>query len=235
MNARTTPDPGANLDVVRMVARSRAYGLFARAFRYPDEALAASLADGRFADELHRTIVDAYPSFADQLDPRFTADLCVGTDLEDLQATYLAAFENDLPAPSVSLYEGSYGTKRGSRPTLLIELKALYRHFGLVMAENDVEDALTAELEFMQFLAAKQAQTASDGGDAIPYLHAQRDFLTRHLAGWLPALEAELDAKLGACLHSRLGRVMTNYVLLDVVAVARQLEAEAPTRSGAGR
>lgn len=214
----------------REAARSRSYGLFARAFRYPDATTVASLADGRFDSELRSVLVEAYPEIVDKFEQDFESKMRFDVPVEDFQASYLAAFDNDLPKPSVSLYEGSYRTKRGNRPELLIELKSLYRYFGLAMAENDVEDILIAELEFMQFLAAKQAHAMSEGGDPVPYLRAQRDFLSRHLADWLPALEFELEAKLGQGFYCTVGRLMANFVALDTIALERRYDAGAASR-----
>jgi DMSO reductase family type II enzyme chaperone len=142
----------------------------------------------------------------------------------DLETAYISAFETNMPEPSVSLYEGSHHLQ-GNKSGLLLELKSFYRAFGLTIAdsENDLEDALTAELEFMQFLTAKQAQAEEGALDKSPYLRAQRDFLQRHLAAWLPVLEAEAESKLKHPFYRALTVLTNSFVAVDVQALERDV------------
>ncbi|MBL8489901.1 MAG: molecular chaperone TorD family protein [Rhodocyclaceae bacterium] len=220
MNANTEIRDLVPDEALRAAARSRAYGLFARAFRYPETEAFEDLADGSYAEALGEALRASFPAVTDEFDTLVVPWLAVTGDIEELEAAYLAAFENDAPRPSVSLYEGSYGEQRNEKPRLLLELKAFYRNFGLAMAANDMEDVLPAELEFLQFLAAKQAQALQEGRDPRPYLHAQRDFLARHLSGWLPALAGEMEARLGEGLFTALGRLLHRYVHLDAAWTA---------------
>ena len=142
----------------------------------------------------------------------------------DLETAYISAFETNMPEPSVSLYEGSHHLQ-GNKSGLLLELKSFYRAFGLTIAdsENDLEDALTAELEFMQFLTAKQAQAEEGTLDRSPYVRAQRDFLQRHLAAWLPALDAEAESKLKHPFYRALTTLTNDFVAFDVKAIERDV------------
>lgn len=143
---------------------------------------------------------------------------------QDLEAAYISAFETNMPEPSVSLYEGSHHLQ-GNKSGLLLELKSFYRAFGLTIAdsENDLEDALTAELEFMQFLTAKQAQAEGGTLDRSPYVRAQRDFLQRHLAAWLPALDVEAESKLKHPFYRALTTLANDFVAFDVKAIERDV------------
>ncbi len=204
------------------MARSRIYALLATGFRYPDVDCFGQLADGSYAE----AIAGALDVCATDLAADFRASLAPGLQAagsrEELESAYLSAFETNMPEPSLSLYEGSHHLQ-GNKPGLLLELKGFYRLFGLTMAdsENDLEDALTAELEFMQFLTAKQTQAEEGALDKSPYLQAQRDFLQRHLAAWLPALEAEAEGKLKHPFYRALTVLANNFVAFDVKAVER--------------
>jgi len=206
-------------------ARSRIYSLLAQALRYPEPAVFAAIRDGAYADDLREAIGSAFPHFAAEFGQRFLSRLCVTGEMPGFEASYLAAFENNLPKPSLSLYEGSYGEIRGNKAGLLLELKAFYRNFGLSMAENDMEDALVAELEFMQFLAAKQSLAEEGVLDRTPYLHAQRDFLQRHLAAWLPDLRTAAAEILQDAFWQALVELAAAYVAMDLDEMTGDIKA----------
>ena len=88
---------------------------------------------------------------------------------------------------------------------------------------NELEDTLTAELEFMQFLAAKQAQAEMDGLSANAYQRAQRDFLERHLATWVPLVRAEINAKVTTQFFVALADLTERFVAADLERVRREL------------
>jgi DMSO reductase family type II enzyme chaperone len=201
------------------VARSHAYALLARGFGYPDEAVFAQFADGTFADALTDAVELCAAGLAAQAE-----SLDVGCSFEDLQSGYLSAFETNMPKPSASLYEGSHA-RLEDRPGLLLEIKAFYANFGLRMADstNDLEDTLTAELEFMQFLTAKQSQAESEGLDPATYLRAQRDFLERHLSVWLPAMQAEVAAKVKQPFYVALTNLVAAFVADDLERVRGEI------------
>lgn len=61
-----------------------------------------------------------------------------------------------------------------------------YNYFGLRITPGLMPDHVTVELEFMHYLAHREAEARQGGGDTDSYLRAQRDFLERHLNGWWP-------------------------------------------------
>lgn len=204
-------------------ARNRIYALLAMGFRYPDEEIFSQLADGAYADEIANALAVCAADNAGGCRDRL-AGLPRATSRQELEAAYISAFETNMPEPSVSLYEGSHHL-HGNKPELLLELKSFYRAFGLTMAEseNDLEDSLTAELEFMQFLTAKQAQAEDGTLDKSPYLRAQKDFLQRHLAAWLPPLQAAAESKLKNPFYQALIALANHFVALDSKAVEREV------------
>jgi TorA maturation chaperone TorD len=52
------------------------------------------------------------------------------------------------------------------------------------------------ELEFMAFLAKKEADAMEQGKDPAPYRLTQLDFLERHLAKWVPKLDEKVQKRI---------------------------------------
>lgn len=206
------------------MARSRIYALLATGFRYPDADCFTRLSDGTYLEVMTGALDICAADSAVDLRAGLAAGLQAVSSREELESAYLSAFETNLPDPSVSLYEGSHHLQ-GNKPGLLLELKGFYRTFGLSMAgsENDLEDALSAEFEFMQFLTAKQVQAEEGALDKAPYLRAQLDFLKRHLAAWLPGLQAEAEGKLKHPFYRALTALANGFVVLDTKALEREL------------
>lgn len=200
-------------------ARSRTYALLAQGFRYPEEQAFQQIADGSFAEALTEAVELCAPELADAAEK-----LAVDGSCQEFQSAFISAFETNMPQPSVSLYEGHYAY-RENRPGLLVEIKGFYTNFGLCMAatENDLEDALTAELEFMQFLTAKEAQAVDEMSDASAYLRAQRDFLERHLALWLPALQSDVAAKIKEPFFVEVAALAAAFVAHDLAQVSGEI------------
>lgn len=205
-------------------ARNRMYALLAKGFRYPDAHLSERVTDGSYAEEIGAALDVCTPALAGEFRSGVAKDLQASMPLHELESRYLSAFETNMPAPSVSLYEGSHHM-HGNRPGLLLELKGFYRTFGLSMAdsENDLEDALTAELEFMQFLSAKQVLAEEGALDKSPYLRAQNDFLQRHLDAWLPQLLVAAKCKVNHPFYLALIALAADFVAVDAKLVGRDV------------
>lgn len=108
--------------------------------------------------------------------------------------TFVVGKNGTPPSP---LYEGLYRTDEG-REGLLMDLLRFYHYFELKLSERDRDfpDHLVAELEFMAYLADKEAAAIEEGKDSLPYRRAQRDFLDRHLLAWIPALQERIETRL---------------------------------------
>lgn len=78
------------------------------------------------------------------------------------------------------------GAYIADREQNLVELRRAYEYYGLGTGNDDVPfDHLTAEVDFMQFLAFKEA-AASSPRLGKSFRRAQVDFLDRQLGDWLP-------------------------------------------------
>jgi DMSO reductase family type II enzyme chaperone len=198
--------------------RSRTYAALAGAFRYPTPEFFAEIKTGAFAEELPTLVTAAYPDLDDEIAGALVT-LCSANSLAEQQADYLRVFETGLPKPALALNEGLYANP-AERAAILLELKAFLTRFGLVMNEEfrEVEDSLMAELEFMQFLAAKEAQAIELDRDEQPYRRAQRDFLIRHLGRWVPRI-AQDAAEIDSSFYRSIATIASNFVARDESAL----------------
>ena len=166
--------------------RSALYHRLGEAFGFPADELLEAVASGRFLSEL-LTEAAALP-FELPIEGETRAALAGGGGLEQ---DYIRLFEVGPGRPPCPLYEGSH---RGGRMKIMEELVRFYEHFGLQPDPGDQPDHLCAELEFMHYLAFKEAAALSKPGPAGAFRLAQRDFLARHLCRWLPRLRLRLAA-----------------------------------------
>lgn len=167
-------------------ARSRLYRLLADGFLYPDRAFFSALNSSRYRDD----VAQASEPLPYDLAPALDRLVACG-DYVDFQADYLRLFEVGLGVPPCPLYSGIY---RGGRKAVMEELTRFYNYFGLSVEQGigELPDHISTELEFMHFLAFKEAAALSRREDSVPYRRAQADFLERHLVSWLPALDDRL-------------------------------------------
>ncbi len=174
------------MEEARAAARSHLYRLLADGFVYPDRPLFEIIKAGRYRDDAAKTCLALSYDLASESD-----NLVASGDYVAFQAEYLRLFEVGQGIPPCPLYSGIY---RGGRKTVMEELARFYNYFGLSIEKGggELPDHLTTELEFLHFLAFKELAALQREEDPMPYRRAQADFLERHLASWLPALEARL-------------------------------------------
>jgi DMSO reductase family type II enzyme chaperone len=153
------------------------YATLARALRPPDATVAESISDGSLASGL-REALDATDVPSAALD-----QLAIAVEGASLAQAYLELFELGGPAgPPAVVYEGELG---GGRLKVMEDVLRFYDHFGLDPAPTteyrDRPDHVATELEFMHYLAFREAGAVGSGADPTPYRAAQRDFLAYHL------------------------------------------------------
>jgi len=172
-------------DELAAAARSAIYRCLAVAFAFPTPELSQAVASGRFLEELLAAAAELpFPISADGLE----ADPALS--FEEMEGEYIRLFDVGPGRPPCPLYEGSH---RRGRQKIMEELVRFYEHFGLRHEKGDLPDHLCAELEFMHYLAFKQAAALRADTDSEPYRLAQRDFLGRRLNRWLPRLRLRLE------------------------------------------
>ena len=193
------------------VARSFVYALLCRTLAYPTAAHHAALreiiipalkvfdGDGETA-ELRRAIPDAI----DQMRAEHTAifSLTVSADCPD--------------------YESAYNSRDVFQQTQqMADVGGFYRAHGLQVGGDESErpDHITTELEFMSFLALKEAYALETcGGEELAaVVEAQTLFLRDHLACWGPGLGARIEARAGGVspLFAAAGTLLTSWLAAE--------------------
>jgi DMSO reductase family type II enzyme chaperone len=172
----------------RAAARSVGYRLFSEALDYPDELLLEEIREGRLARALEELLQGLGRELAAAVDWDALRDAGVE---DELQIEYTRLFDVGAAGPPCPLYGGLYG---GARMKTMEEAVRFYNHFGLTLSETlrELPDHLRTELEFLHYLAFREAQALQRGADPGPYRRAQRDFLERHPARWVPKLRGRL-------------------------------------------
>lgn len=201
-------------DELTAAARSSLYHCLAAGFSFPTSELSEAFASGRFLDELLATAA-ALP-FPLPVDDGLRGDPALAHD--ELEQEYIRLFEVGPGRPPCPLYEGLH---RGGRMKNLEELVRFYEHFGLRAEGGDLPDHLCAELEFMHYLAFKEAAASHAGADSRPYRLAQRDFLRRHLNRWLSRLRLRLEQLEPPRLYLSLARLAEEACRQDVRSLER--------------
>jgi DMSO reductase family type II enzyme chaperone len=182
----------------RALARSGIYRALAEAFRYPL---------GEDARAFERTLDRAREGAAGVVGPEVAAALAAlaeaarGATPERRREEHVATFGH-VTLPDCPLYETACGpTDAFRQPQTLADLNGFYRAFGVEVAAGAGErgDHLAVELEFMHYLAYREAYALEHHGDAEVGLirDAQRRFLEAHLGRWAPAVARAVAARAG--------------------------------------
>jgi DMSO reductase family type II enzyme chaperone len=154
-----------------------------------------------------------------------TGPLPVVHDLpyEEFESQYVASFEVGGPEPPCPPYEGIY--RGGERTQFMLRVSSFYKHFGLAMnreeGKREVSDHISAELEFMHFLAFKETQAREEGTEDLlkGYLLAQKDFLQQQLSQWLPTFVEKLEDACPMPFYVALGRLVSGVVVAELEQV----------------
>lgn len=170
-------------------ARSRAYGAMAQAFEYPDDEFCREIRAGTLSHALEEILSAVGPDRVEGAD--WSALSQAGED-DELAVEFTRLFDVGASGPPCPLYGGLYG---GARMKTMEETIRFYNYFGLTMAEEprELPDHLTTELEFLHFLAFREAEALQRGEEADSYRRAQRDFIARHPGRWIPKLHQKLE------------------------------------------
>ena len=110
------------------------------------------------------------------------------------------------------------------------EVKKLYQMFGLEPNPelNELPDHLINELEFMHFLSHQAVEAnrglLADGDSRKQYVHAQKDFLERHLSLWVPKFCTALQEKITEPFYLNLAAITARFIMDDLEWVQEQYE-----------
>jgi DMSO reductase family type II enzyme chaperone len=174
-------------DQVVRARRSQVYRFLAESFRYPDEDFYNMVKDGSYLKSA-MAIMQDIPFEVSIEEKSLSGESLKGVSQEDFEAEFVRVFDAGPGGPPCPLYGGKYAA---DRMVNMEDLVRFYNHFGLSVAEapeRELPDHITTELEFMHYLAFKEVLALQREEEPSPYCFAEIDFLTRHLAKWLPTL-----------------------------------------------
>ena len=168
---------------------SQLYLLLGKCFSYPTQEFYQLTQDEGTGEQV-RTMVEALP-FA----VNFKGIPTPGLPQEEFESEYIGTFDIAFgPSHPCPLHESDYRDDVSSTE-ITEELLRFYEHFQVKLSdkERDYPDHLVVELEFVAYLAKKEADAGKRGNDPAPYCRAQVDFLERHLDKWVPKLDEKIQ------------------------------------------
>jgi TorA maturation chaperone TorD len=190
--------------------RAGVYSFLSSSTRYPREPIEAGLLDFvRFDDERLEAgrleIVEASAS---------------ASDLASLQAAHRVLFPavESQDAPS---YETAYSERDVFRQShVMADVAGFYRAHGVNVGgiTRDRPDGIGPELEFMGFLAAKEAHASEAGAPEMAELcvETQRSFLTDHLGTWGPEYGRRMATVSSHMFYNALGSLIAAFLDADI-------------------
>ncbi len=191
--------------------RAVLYRVFAEAFEYPDDEWTETIRSGLLSDRLRELLAIGDPECASEAE---WARLTEAGEDDDLAVEYTRLFDVGSSGPPCPLYGGEYS---GGRMRTMEETVRFYNHFGLTMSESphELPDHLVAQLEFLHYLAYREAEALEAGADAEPFERAERDFLVRHPGRWVPELAERLAANECMPFFEELTRRLAGFLEAD--------------------
>ena len=190
------------------VTRSFVYALLCRVLAYPTLAHQAALRE-RIIPALEKCDVEGQ-----------TAELrrAIPDALDEMRAQHTSIFSLTVSADCPD-YESAYNSRDVFQQTQqMADVGGFYRANGLRVggAESERPDHITTELEFMSFLALKEAYALETRGDdeLAAVVQAQMLFLRDHLACWGPGLGSRIVARAGGVspLFAAAGALLTSWL-----------------------
>ncbi len=215
------------------VVRSNIYQTLSQGFKYPTTEVFHTFQSGEYLSELRQNLlfIPHLKSLANggfELSSKSRDDLAK-IAFEDFEVKFVHTFDVGFPEPPCPPYEGTYRQEL-EKTAIMIEVSEFYKHFGLKTSQEEgkreLPDHLCPELEFMHFLAFKEAQAREEENEELlqGYLRAQRDFLQRHPATWIPAFCHKLQESDTVPFYGKLAQIVSDVVQEDLKWLNRELE-----------
>jgi len=193
-------------------SRSRLYSFFSLSMTAPDEDFWETIKDREFRRDLE-TIREGLPyDLPGPLLPEAPE-----VPFVNFQSDFISVFDIGPQGPPCPLNEGA-NKKGSSRKSIMEDLVRFYNHFGMHMPDKikELPDHLVTELEFMHYLCFLEAEALDKGEPVESYVLAQRDFLERHLAAWLPKLAASVSKRDEVPFYARMISRLDQFIQADL-------------------
>ena len=227
----TTPTSTREESLVAL-ARSALYALLARALAYPSADRLAQVR-AQIAPLLRET------EFGPTALRRSVAQVLAGLDTaapEDWERAYIHLFTLTV-SPDSPTWETAYsGSDVIQQSQRMADIAGFYRAHGLQVGgtERERPDHIATELEFLSFMARKEAVALEALGpeQVDECRRTQVDFLADHLGCWGPALGRRIERLAPGSLYAPVGALLTAWLEAEMAALdarpAEQLDQPAP-------
>lgn len=198
-------------------ARGGTYRFLSVAFLYPDGAMVSGLKEG--LTEVKAILPHLSDGEGDGLKEALTVISSKDLSLDALRDEYRQTFGHTI-SQECPPYETQYGSAHlFQQAQRLGDIAGFYRVFGLEVSDRAKErlDHIAVELEFMGFLAFKEAYALTHHGEEKASIcrDAQRKFLEEHLARWAPLFAELLSRKAPEGLYRHLASCLGAFLTAE--------------------
>ncbi|MBI1746302.1 MAG: molecular chaperone TorD family protein [Acidobacteria bacterium] len=217
---------------VSLMARSYIYRVLSASFLCPNQEYLTFLTQEAEAHWLREAFAiltnEAHKDPWDAL-KAFEGEMAKAKELSAMESEYGHLFTHTM-AKECPAYETQYGAGHIFQQTQeLADIAGFYTAFGLEVSDQAKEraDHISVELEFMSFLAHKEAYALEHHGEEKATLcrEAQAKFLQDHLGRWAPLFATLLARKAGDGFYRALARFSEVYLALDATGLGIQPQA----------
>lgn len=201
-------------------SRAVMYQLLEQPFIFPGAELTETFISGEWQDKLGHCAARTGFDLPDE------SSLQLTTGTKEYEVEFISLFEVGMGGAPCPLHSGHYVR---DRMKTMEETLRFYRFFNYQpdRSADRFPDHINFELQFMALLADAGEKAALTGGDIMSPLLAQRDFISRHLASWLPEMSRLIDERTNIDFFKHAGRVLNDFVVQDsamLEARAREME-----------
>ncbi|MEE8345740.1 MAG: molecular chaperone TorD family protein [Dehalococcoidia bacterium] len=214
--------------VVQALARSALYRLLSQALTYPGQESLAALLEADLP-QAQQAAAELPADLSAEVAPLLTslAEHLQSTDASQLQAEHQRVFTHILsldcpPCETVYTCRDIYQETQD-----LSDIAGFFRAFGLEMAEKERLDHISVELEFMYFLAYKEAYALTHHSPAKVRLcrDSQRKFMQDHLGRWADQFTQRLRQKAGGGYFECVASLTEAFIKAEIGFLKAQPEA----------
>lgn len=188
--------------------RTVMYQLLEQPFIFPNAELTGTFISGEWQDKLRNCIA------CTEFDLPGDADLYLDAGAREFEVEFIGLFEVGMGGAPCPLHSGHY---ERDRMKIMEETLRFYRFFNYHpdRSADRFPDHINFELQFMALLAETGERAALAGGDVMSPLLAQRDFVSRHLASWLPELSQLIDERTNIDFFRQAGHLLNDFISHD--------------------
>lgn len=215
------------LEVLNTHARSSMYKLLAKSFLYPTKEVHNFIHSQLYQNSLDSALVIAKLSADMEREILTFRELISARQIparEELEKEYNRLFAH-LGSAKCPPYETEYGYDNIFQKTeAMADIAGFYRAYELEVSEINTErvDFISMELEFMSYLALKEAYAHERGEDEHLEIciDTQREFLRDHLGRWMSIFTKILANSTENAFYLQLGKLTEGFVALEAQALS---------------